>query len=227
MIEVKNITVRYGGVTALDAVSLTIPDGKIVSIVGANGSGKSTSINAISRMVDLAKGEIFFDGQRLNVPPHEIVKRGIVQVPEERKIFSSITVKGNLILGAYMIRDKKRVEQNAQMALSIADYAYVLETGRMVSEGEGKKIADDPIVDVIVGTSTEDTPPAHRDFAGFRIMAGNTRKHLRALSFTPRGREVIIEMAKVLSGGKSLKENPIYNLQGENTMGCLAYLVFA
>lgn len=226
MIEVKNITVRYGGVTALDDVSLTIPDGKIISIVGANGAGKSTSINAITRMVNLSKGEIFFDGQRLNFPPHEIVKRGIVQVPEGRKIFSSITVKENLILGAYMIRDKKRieqnmkkvfdqfpvlrerqhqsggtlsggeqqmlaiaralmsepksllldepslglaplmvlgifkmivdlnrqnltimlVEQNAQKALSIADYAYVLETGRMVSEGEGKKIADDPIV---------------------------------------------------------------------------------
>ena len=226
MIEVKNITVRYGGVTALDDVSLTIPDGKIISIVGANGAGKSTSINAITRMVNLSGGEIFFDGQRLNFPPHEIVKRGIVQVPEGRKNFSSITVKENLILGAYMIRDKKRieqnmkkvfdqfpvlrerqhqsggtlsggeqqmlaiaralmsdpksllldepslglapimvlgifkmivdlnrqnltimlVEQNAQKALSIADYAYVLETGRMVSEGEGKKIADDPIV---------------------------------------------------------------------------------
>ena len=226
MIEVKSITVRYGGVTALDDVSLTIPDGKIISIVGANGAGKSTSINAITGMVNLSGGEIFFDGRRLHFPPHEIVKRGIVQVPEGRKIFSSITVKENLILGAYMIRDKKRieqnmkkvfdqfpvlrerqhqsggtlsggeqqmlaiaralmsdpksllldepslglapimvlgifkmivdlnrqnltimlVEQNAQKALSIADYAYVLETGRMVSEGEGKKIADDPIV---------------------------------------------------------------------------------
>ena len=226
MIEVKDITVRYGGVTALADVSLTIPDGKIVSIVGANGAGKSTTINAITGMVTIAKGEIFSDGRRLNLPPHEIVKRGIVQVPEGRKIFSSITVRENLILGAYMVRDKKRieqnmgkvfdqfsvlrerqhqsggtlsggeqqmlaiaralmsepkfllldepslglapimvlgifkmivdlnrrnltvmlVEQNAQKALSIADYAYVLETGRMVSEGEGKKIAEDPIV---------------------------------------------------------------------------------
>ncbi len=226
MIEVKDITVRYGGVTALADVSLTIPDGKIVSIVGANGAGKSTTINAITGMVTIAKGEIFSDGRRLNLPPHEIVKRGIVQVPEGRKIFSSITVRENLILGAKMVRDRKRieqnmekvfdqfsvlrerqhqsggtlsggeqqmlaiaralmsepkfllldepslglapimvlgifkmivdlnrrnltvmlVEQNAQKALSIADYAYVLETGRMVSEGEGKKIAEDPIV---------------------------------------------------------------------------------
>ena len=67
-------------------------------------------------------------------------------------------------------------------------------------------------VDVMVGTSTEDTPPPHRDFVGFRIMAANTRKHLRALSFTARGGEVMIEMAKVLSGEKSLKENPIFGI---------------
>ena len=226
MIEAKNLTVRYGGVTALDDVSLMIPDRKIISIVGANGAGKSTTINAISRMVPLAKGGIFLDGEALNLRPHEIVQRGIVQVPEGRKIFSAITVRENLIIGAYMIKEKKRVEenmekvfdqfpvlqerqnqsggtlsggeqqmlaiaralmsepkfllldepslglapilvlgifkmiqdlnrknltillveQNAQKALSIADYAYVLETGRMVSEGEGRKIAEDPIV---------------------------------------------------------------------------------
>jgi branched-chain amino acid transport system ATP-binding protein len=226
MIEVNNLTVRYGGVTALDGVSLIIPDGKIISIVGANGAGKSTTINAISGMVDAAKGGVFLDGESLRIPPHHIVKRGIVQVPEGRKIFSSITVRENLVLGAYMIKDKKRqeqnmkrvfsqfsvlearqnqpggtlsggeqqmlaiaralmsepkvllldepslglapilvlgifrmiedlnrqgltillVEQNAQKALSIANYAYVLETGRKVAEGEGKKIGEDPIV---------------------------------------------------------------------------------
>jgi branched-chain amino acid transport system ATP-binding protein len=226
MIEVNKLTVRYGGVTALEDVSLVIQDGRIISIVGANGAGKSTTINAISGMVEIARGGIFLDGESLHIPPHEIVKKGIVQVPEGRKIFSSITVKENLIIGAYMIEDKKRVEenmqkvfrqfsvletrqnqagatlsggeqqmlaiaralmseprvllldepslglapmlvleifkmvqdlnrqgltlllveQNAQKALSIADYAYVLETGRLVSEGEGKKIAVDPVV---------------------------------------------------------------------------------
>ncbi len=226
MIEVKEITVRYGGITALDRVSLAIPDGKMISIVGANGAGKSTTINAISGMVPLAGGEIFFEGHSLAMQPHAIARRGVVQVPEGRKIFSAITVKENLLLGAYTIRDRKRieeslekvyrtfpileerhgqpggtlsggeqqmlaiarglmseprillldepslglaplmvlgifkmiqalnrdgltillVEQNAQKALTIADYAYVLETGRMVAEGEGKKIAEDPVV---------------------------------------------------------------------------------
>ena len=226
MIEVNEIIVRYGGITALDRVSLAIPDGKMVSIVGANGAGKSTTINSISGMVPLSGGEILFEGRRLTISPHSIARRGVVQVPEGRKIFSSITVKENLLLGAYTIRDRKRieenlkkvyrtfpileerqvqpggtlsggeqqmlaiarglmseprtllldepslglaplmvlgifrmiealhrdgltillVEQNAQKALSIADYAYVLETGRMVAEGEGKRIAEDPVV---------------------------------------------------------------------------------
>jgi branched-chain amino acid transport system ATP-binding protein len=226
MIEVNNLTVRYGGVMALDGISLIIPDQKIISIVGANGAGKSTTINAISGMVSITRGDISLDGISLHLPPHQIVQKGIVQVPEGRKIFSSITVKENLILGAYMIRDSKRVEgnmkkvfeqypvlearqnqpggtlsggeqqmlaiarglmsepkyllldepslglapilvsgifkmiqemnqkgltillveQNAQKALSIADYAYVFETGRMVSKGQGAKIVEDPIV---------------------------------------------------------------------------------
>ena len=226
MIEVNRLTVRYGGVTALDDVSLIIPDGKIISIVGANGAGKSTTINAVSGMVSCAAGGVFLDGASLAIPPHQIVKRGIVQVPEGRKIFSSITVKENLILGAYMIKHKRRVEQNmknvftkfpvlaerqnqpggtlsggeqqmlaiaralmsepktllldepslglapmlvlgifkmiedlnrqgltillveqnAIKALSVADYAYVFETGRNVAEGQGQKIAEDPIV---------------------------------------------------------------------------------
>ncbi len=69
-----------------------------------------------------------------------------------------------------------------------------------------------PQVDAIVGTSTEDTPPAHRDFVGFRIMAQNTRKHLRPLSFTPKGGEALVEMGKVLSGGEALKKNPIFSV---------------
>ena len=112
MIEVKEITVRYGGITALDRVSLAIPDGKMISIVGANGAGKSTTINAISGMIPLAGGEIFFEGHSLAIQPHVIARRGVVQVPEGRKIFSSITVKENLLLGAYTIRDRKRVEEN-------------------------------------------------------------------------------------------------------------------
>ncbi|HSR12237.1 MAG TPA: ATP-binding cassette domain-containing protein, partial [Thermodesulfobacteriota bacterium] len=112
MIEAREITVRYGGITALDRVSIRIPDKKMISIVGANGAGKSTTINAISGMVPLSGGDITFEGREVPMAPHLVARQGVVQVPEGRKIFSSITVKENLLLGGYMIRDRKRTEEN-------------------------------------------------------------------------------------------------------------------
>ena len=110
MLEIKDLVVTYGGITALQGISLSIPDGKIVSMVGANGAGKSTTINAISGMVKKSSGLIHFDGISLDLPPQKIVRLGVVQVPEGRKIFSAISVKENIILGAYTIRDKTRIE---------------------------------------------------------------------------------------------------------------------
>ena len=226
MIEVRDLVVRYGGITALQGISLNIPEGKIVSMVGANGAGKSTTINAISGMVKKVSGSISFNGKDLALPPQEIVKLGVVQVPEGRKIFSAITVKENIILGGFLIKDKARiesglervyklfpilekrknqgggtlsggeqqmlaiaralmsepkillmdepslglapklildifsliqnlhgngltillVEQNARKALSISDYAYILETGRIIAEGSGKDLSEDAII---------------------------------------------------------------------------------
>jgi len=104
MIKLQNVFVKYGEITALRDVSLEIQDGKIVSIIGANGAGKSTTINAICGLVKLAKGAIFYNDMSLAVSPQEIVKKGIVQVPEGRRIFPSISVEENLILGAYIIK---------------------------------------------------------------------------------------------------------------------------
>ena len=226
MIEVKDLVVKYGGITALQGISLKIPEGKIVCMVGANGAGKSTTINAISGMVKKSAGSVTYNGVDLNLPPQKIVKRGVVQVPEGRKIFSGISVKENIILGAFLIKDKARVEnnlekiyklfpilekrknqgggtlsggeqqmlaigralmsepkillmdepslglapklimeifnliqslhdngltillveQNARKALSISDYAYILETGRIVAEGSGKELSQDAII---------------------------------------------------------------------------------
>jgi len=226
MIEVKDLVVKYGGITALQGISLKIPEGKIVCMVGANGAGKSTTINAISGMVKKSAGSVTYNGVDLNLAPQKIVKRGVVQVPEGRKIFSGISVKENIILGAFLIKDKARVEnnlekiyklfpileqrknqgggtlsggeqqmlaigralmsepkillmdepslglapklileifnliqdlnnngltillveQNARKALSISDYAYILETGSIVAEGSGKELSEDAII---------------------------------------------------------------------------------
>ncbi|TVQ39046.1 MAG: ABC transporter ATP-binding protein [Spirochaetaceae bacterium] len=116
MIEVQNLTVRYDEITALHGISMSIPEGRIVTIVGANGAGKSTTINAISGMVKRAEGRITFNGQPLDQSPQRIVRKGIVQVPEGRRIFPSISVKENLIMGAYTVRDKARQQENIERA---------------------------------------------------------------------------------------------------------------
>jgi len=119
MIEVKDLRVNYGGIVALDGISLIIPDGKIISIVGANGAGKSTTINAISGMVKIQSGSVTLDGKSLLISPQKIVKRGIVQVPEGRRIFPTITVKENLVLGAFIIKDKKKIGQNIERVFTL------------------------------------------------------------------------------------------------------------
>ena len=227
MLKLENLVVAYGSITALHGITLEIPDNRIVVIIGANGAGKSTTINAISGMVRPASGSIRLDGKSLLIPPHRIVAKGIVQVPEGRRIFSAITVRENLVLGGYKVKDRRKleesmqrqfklfpilgerknqsagtlsggeqqmlafarglmsepkvllldepslglapmivkeifalilrlkqegltillVEQNAQKALAIADYAYVLETGQIVAEGPGRTLLDNPVVE--------------------------------------------------------------------------------
>ncbi len=222
MLEVKNIDVYYGVIHALKNVSLKINEGEIVSLIGANGAGKTTILRTISGLLRPTKGAISFKNQEINkVSPQSIVQKGISHVPEGRRIFPDMTVLENLELGAYLrkdkndirkeinkvynrfpiLKDRKRqsagtlsggeqqmlaigralmlkpklllmdepsmglapllvkeifsiikdinktgttillVEQNAKMALSIANRAYVLETGKVTLEGDAKEIS--------------------------------------------------------------------------------------
>lgn len=101
MLEVKSLRAGYGEVTVLHDVSIEVGEGSIVSIVGANGAGKSTLINAISGLVRPTGGSIVYEGvDLLSVPNYDVVRRGVVQVPEGRKLFASMTVYENLMLGA-------------------------------------------------------------------------------------------------------------------------------
>jgi branched-chain amino acid transport system ATP-binding protein len=226
-LEIKDLNVHYGAIHALQGISFHIEQGEIVTLIGANGAGKSTSLRTISGLLRPRTGSVFFKGQDISVVAAEqIVRLGISQVPEGRKIFSPLTVKENLLMGAYTRSDpaeiqksmeqvftsfprlKERlnqlggtlsggeqqmlatarglmsrpsvllldepsmglspilveeifriikeinsqgttillVEQNAQMALSIANRAYVLETGRIVLDGNAKEVADNPQV---------------------------------------------------------------------------------
>lgn len=102
MLEAQNLEIFYGDLQALWGVSLTINEGEIVALVGSNGAGKSTTLRAISGIAKLKRGEIHFKGARIeNLPPYEIVERGICMVPEGRRLFPAMSVLENLEVGAY------------------------------------------------------------------------------------------------------------------------------
>jgi branched-chain amino acid transport system ATP-binding protein len=120
LLEVKNLSVFYGGIQALRGVSFGINKGEIVTLIGANGAGKSTTLRAISGLVKPREGEILLEGQSLKgVPPHEVVKRGISQSPEGRKIFANLTVRENLELGAYLRRDKAEIAADMEKVFTL------------------------------------------------------------------------------------------------------------
>jgi branched-chain amino acid transport system ATP-binding protein len=102
MLEVKNLNVSYGVTPILRDVSINIRQGEIVALLGSNGAGKTTLVNTVMGMLKPVSGEIVFQGEHIeNMSPHEIVRRGVAQVPEGRKIFPYISVRDNLFLGAY------------------------------------------------------------------------------------------------------------------------------
>src|SRR5882672_566030 len=106
MLEIKNLVVNYGVITALQGVSVSVKDGDIVTLIGANGAGKTTTLKTISGLLKARSGEILYDGRNIaNLRPHQIVKLGISHVPEGRMVFANLTVKENLAMGAYLQRD--------------------------------------------------------------------------------------------------------------------------
>ena len=223
MIKIDNINLYYGGIHALKDLSLDVKKGEIVTLIGANGAGKTSTLRAISGLEPIKSGTISYKASPINkVPAHKIVSLGLSHVPEGRKIFANLTVLENLELGAYLRKDKEiqkdmemvfskfprlkerekqqagtlsggeqqmlaigralmnrpemlildepsmglaplvvkdifntiveinksgttilLVEQNANMALSIADRAYVLETGKIVLSGDAKELLED------------------------------------------------------------------------------------
>ncbi len=107
MLEIRNLHVCYGSISALQGITLKVERGRIVTLLGANGAGKTTMLRTISGLVKAASGTIRFDGEDItNIPPHKIVARGLAQAPEGRMVFANLTVMENLQMGAYLRRDK-------------------------------------------------------------------------------------------------------------------------
>ena len=120
MLEIKNLTVSYGAISALHGISLSVPAVSIVTLIGSNGAGKTTTLKTISGLLKPKSGEIFYNGKNIaGLPPHEIVKRGLSHVPEGRMIFSNLTVLENLQMGAYLVRDKKIVRRELEFVFAM------------------------------------------------------------------------------------------------------------
>ncbi|OFV97867.1 MAG: ABC transporter ATP-binding protein [Acidobacteria bacterium RIFCSPLOWO2_12_FULL_54_10] len=110
MLEIKNVSSRYGAIEALKKINLQVGQGEIVTLIGANGAGKTTTLRSITGLIPIESGEILFEGKRLNgVPTHRIVAMGISMVPEGRAIFANLTVLENLEMGAYLEKNKTRI----------------------------------------------------------------------------------------------------------------------
>ena len=113
LLEVKNLDVHYGVIQAIKDVSFEVNEGEIVTLIGANGAGKTTTMQSIMGLIHPSRGEIYYDGQKINgIPSHKIVKLGMTQVPEGRRIFSELTVYENLLMGAYTRTDKDGIEKD-------------------------------------------------------------------------------------------------------------------
>jgi len=120
LLEIRDLHTFYGKIHALRGVSLTVDDGEIVTLIGANGAGKTTTLNTVSGLLVPKEGNVHFDGEDMtHVAPHDVVARGVVQVPEGRRIFAQLTVEENLHMGAYTIDDKAVVLQGVENAFEM------------------------------------------------------------------------------------------------------------
>lgn len=144
MLEVRNVEVAYGEFLALKEISFTVNEGELVTIIGANGAGKSTILRAIMGLVRCQKGEILFRGKPVTrVSSHQRARLGISLVPEGRRIFPDLTVGENLAMGSYLIRDRKTVEKNRERAFEIFPVLKERQNqmGKTLSGGEQQMLA--------------------------------------------------------------------------------------
>ncbi|HBL41542.1 MAG TPA: ABC transporter ATP-binding protein [Ruminococcaceae bacterium] len=113
LLEVKNLDVYYGKIQAIRGISFEVNEGEIVTLIGANGAGKTTTMQSIVGLIPIKHGTVTYDGQDITkVPGHKIVRLGMTQVPERRRIFQQLTVHDNLLMGAYTVKDKKQIQRD-------------------------------------------------------------------------------------------------------------------
>lgn len=120
LLDIRGLDVAYGGIRAVQGLNLQVGKGELVCLIGANGAGKSTTLRAICGLVPVAAGQVDYQGQSIvGVPPHQLVRRGLVMVPEGRGIFGQLTIEENLSMGAYTRRDDARVRQDVERVYTL------------------------------------------------------------------------------------------------------------
>ena len=226
MVEIKNLVVSYGAITALRGISLSVPVGKIVTLIGSNGAGKTTTLKTISGLLKPKTGEVIYDGQNIaGLPPHEIVKRGLAHVPEGRMIFANLTVRENLQMGAFLVRDKKVVakelefvfatfprlkEREAQIAGTLSGgEQQMLAIGRALMSQPKFLMLDEPslgLAPLLVKTIFEKIVEINRE-RGLTILLVEQNAN-RALEVSHFG--YVLETGEITLQGEStsLRQNP-------------------
>jgi len=144
VLEVKRVSLSYGQMQVLKDVSLAVPKGEIVSLIGANAAGKTSMMNAISSLVPISDGEVLLEGKRIDpLPSHEIVELGIIQVPEGRRVFPYMTVKENLLMGSYNRRAREKNHESLKRVYDLFPRLAEREDqlGESMSGGEQQMLA--------------------------------------------------------------------------------------
>jgi branched-chain amino acid transport system ATP-binding protein len=155
MLEVKDLNLYYGAIHALKGISLTVKDGELVSLIGSNGAGKTSTLHAISGLLPISSGSLTLDGRDLRkVHPNKIINLGLAHVPEGRHVFARMTVEENLLMGAYIIRDSKKIMKNLEKVYSYfprlreryKQLAGTLSGGEQQMLATGRALMTDPSI---------------------------------------------------------------------------------
>ena len=144
VLELKNVHTYYGNIHALKGISITVGKGEIVTLIGSNGAGKSTTLRTISGILQPRQGEVILEGQRIDrVPAHKIVERGVLQSPEGRRIFPRLTVRDNLLMGAFTRNDKAEIDKDLERVLGLFPRLRerAVQKGGTLSGGEQQMLA--------------------------------------------------------------------------------------
>lgn len=199
VLELKDVHTYYGHIYALKGISLVVNEGEIVTLIGANGAGKSTTLRTISGMVKARRGDVVFEGKAIQrLPANEIVKLGISQVPEGRRIFPRMTVEENLEMGGYLLSDNKVLQERKERAFTLfprlaerrnqkggtlsGGEQQMLAIGRALMQGPKILLMDEPsmgLAPVLVDFVFETVQSLNKDGMTILLVEQNARQALQ------------------------------------------------